>query len=179
MEDRWEYGIPNEIGFVMVDANRNEVSGLTLTVEVRNSGGSFQAAAGSWSEVSDGWYDYTSSVGEASVVGSVAVKVTAAGAIQQNLEYVVEQRTPEVKFWAYRVTDQPGGAGNPIQGAYVWVTRDNVENDPVIWEGYTNTDGYAKTPKDRNPLVPLGNNYFWKYKPGFIDDDDPDLEIVS
>ena len=175
----WLYGIPNEVTFVMVNANRQELAGLTLAVEVRNSGGSFQAAAGSWIELSDGWYSYTSSVGEASVIGPVSVEINATGAEQQNLEYVVEQRTPGVVFFEYRVTDQPGGLGNPIAGVYIWVTLTDTENDPSIWRGYTDSNGYAKDEKGRNPLLPLGNVYFWKYLPGWTDDDNPDLEVVS
>jgi hypothetical protein len=175
----WLYGLQNEVTFVMVDANRQELTGLTLSVEVRNVGGSFQAASGAWAEISDGWYKYTSSVGEASVLGPVSLRVNAAGAEQQNLEYVVESRAVGVKFYTYRVTDQPAGAGNPIAGAYVWVTLTDVENDPAIWTGYSDSNGYAKDSANRNPLVPLGNVYFWKYLPGYTDDDNPDLEVVT
>lgn len=177
MSGEWLVGLPNEVTFVMVDSSGNELTGLTLSIEVRVTGGSFVAAAGSWLEISDGWYSYTSSAGEA-VVGPISIRVNASGAVQQNLEYVCEQRTPGVKFWQYRVTDQPGGAGNPIQGVYVWVSRTNVQNDPAIWDGYTDVDGYAVDTMQRDPLVPLGNNYFWKHKPGFADDDNPDLEVV-
>jgi hypothetical protein len=128
-------------------------------------------------EIGSGWYSYTSTAGEA-VVGPISIRANASGAVQQNLEYVCEQRTPGVKFWTYRVTDQPGGAGNPVSGVNVWVTRTAVENDQSIWVGITDTDGYALDEKGRSPLVPLGNNYFWKYKPGFTDDDNPDLEVV-
>lgn len=178
MSSDWLYGLANEVTFVMVDSADNELTGLTLSIEVRVTGQTFQAALGSWGEIGNGWYYYICDPSEA-VVGPVSIRVNAAGAVQQNLEYVCEQRTPGVKFWPYRVTDQPGGLGNPIQGVYVWVSRTNGENDPAIWEGYTDVDGYAVDDMQRNPLVPLGNNYFWKWKPGFADDDNPDLEVVT
>ena len=177
MSVEWVAGLPNEVTFVMVDSAGLELTGLTVAAEIRVSGGSFGAVAGTMIEISNGWYSYTSTAGE-SVVGPISIRATAAGAIQQNLEYVCEQRTPGVKFWPYRVTTLPGGAGDPIAGAFVWVTRNNAENDLSIWTGNTDTDGYALNAKGRSPLVPLGNNYFWKYKPGFSDDDNPDLEVV-
>lgn len=178
MSGEWLAGIPNEVTFVMVDSSGNELTGLTISMEIRVTGQSFQAVAGTLLEIGYGWYSYTCTAAEA-VVGPISIRANASGAVQQNLEYICEQRTPGVKFWTYRVTDLPGGAGNPIDGVYVWVTRTSVQNDLGIWEGYTDSNGYAKDLKGRDPLLPLGNNYFWKWKAGFVDDDNPDLEVVS
>jgi len=177
MSGEWLAGVPNEVSFVMTDDNGDELSGLTLSMQIRVTGQSFQAVAGTILEISNGWYSYTCTAAEA-VVGPISVIATASGAVQQNLEYVCEQRTPGWKFWEYRVTDQPGGAGNPVPGAYVWVTLASAENSLTVWEGYTDSNGYAKDTKGRNPLVPLGNVYFWKAKPGWQDVDNPDLEVV-
>lgn len=178
VETRWVAGIQNEVTFPMVDAGDNELTGLTLTILIRYGGGAFQAAAGTDSELGNGWYSYISTVGEA-VVGPISMVITAPGAKQQNLEYVCGLRDSGAKFYQYRVTDQPAGAGNPIQGVRVWVTRNPVENDTVIWTGYTDVDGYAVDDEGNDPLLPLGNNYFWKFKPNFSDDDNPDLEVVT
>lgn len=177
MSGEWIVGMPNEVTFVMVDSSNNELTGLTLAMEIRVTGMSFTAVAGTIIEISNGWYSYTCIAAEA-VVGPISIRANASGAVQQNLEYVCEQRTPGVKFWPYLVTDLPGGGGSPVQGAYVWVTRAAVENDPVIWDGYTDVDGDAVDSMGRNPLVPLGNNYFWKWKAGWADVDNPDLEVV-
>lgn len=174
----WVAGLQNEITFVMVDGAGAELTGLTLSIELRSTGGSFTAAAGTVAEIGNGWYSYICTVGEA-VPGPISVRVNGSGALQQNLEYVCEQRTPNVKFFPYRVTDQPGGLGDPVEGVYVWVARTNVPNDPAHWTGYTDVDGYAKDANGQDPLLPLGNNYFWKYKLHWSDDDNPDLEVVT
>lgn len=180
VETRWTPGIANEVTFPMVDAADVELAGLTLSVFIRYGGGNFQAASGTWNELVGvtGWYNYISSVAEA-VIGPISIVVTAAGAKQQNLEYVCGLRDPGAVFYPYLVTDQPGGAGTPVQGAYVWVTRTPDEDATVIWAGYSDIDGYAKDSQGNDPLLPTGNCYFWKFKPGYIDDDNPDLEVVS
>ncbi len=178
--DHWVIDQQNRIGFVMIDSGGNEVTGLTLSGNISKNGAAAAAMAGAFSEISGmtGHYNYLSSQAEADTVGIVNIEVTAAGAIQQNLEYNVEERTPDVTFWQYRVTDMPGGGGNPIQGVYVWVIRTNDPNGLVIWDGFTDVDGFAVDGMGRDPLVPLGTNYFWKWKPGFADDDNPDIEVV-
>ena len=170
----WLAGVPNEITFVMVDGSNVELTGLTLSIEIRVTGMSFAAAAGAWLEIGNGWYSYTSTAGEA-VPGPISVKVTASGAVQQNLEYVCEQRTPGVVFYPYQVTD----GVNPVSGAKVWFTLTNDANDIALWVGYTDATGYAYDAKGNPPLLPVGNVYGWKYKPGWRDVDNPDIEVVS
>ena len=175
MEVGWLLNQPNRESFVMVDSNYDELAGLTLSIEVSKDGGAFVPAAGTWGEISDGWYWYLSTAGEADTVGPVALKVNAAGAIQQNLEYPVGQRTSGFNFWPYQVTY----LGLPVEGVKVWITPDIAGAGSVIWIGYTDTNGWAKDAAGNDPLVPLGDNYFWKYKPGWRDVDNPDLEVVT
>jgi hypothetical protein len=81
----------NAIPFVLVDANGTEVTGLggTFTVTVRKDGGSFGASAGAKAELANGWYLYTATAGECDTAGPLALKITGAGAAQQNLVYRV------------------------------------------------------------------------------------------
>jgi len=169
----WLVNQANRITFVMVDSNYTELAGLTLSIEVSKDGGGFVAASGTSGEIGNGWYWYLSTAGEADTVGPVSIKVTAVGAIQQNLEYVVLQRTSGFVFWPYQVTY----TGSPVSGVRVWVTTDIAGNEPAIWTGDTNASGWAKDDNGLDPLVPAGSPaYFWKYKPGWKDLDNPDTE---
>lgn len=175
MSSEWLPNLQNEVTFVMIDSAGIELAGLALSIELRVTGGLFAPAAGAWSEIGSGWYSYICDPTEA-VVGPISMKVTAVGAIQQNLEYVCAQRTPGVNFWPYLVT-LPDNV-TPISGVLVFVTRNAGGLPPIIWTGYTDTNGYAKDSNNNDPLLPLGNNYFWKYLPGYTDLQNPDLEVV-
>lgn len=88
----WTQNTVNKITFVLVDASNNEVTGLgnTFTLTISKNGGAFAAAAGTKAEISDGWYSYTATAGEADTLGPIAIVVTAAGVKQQNLAYYVK-----------------------------------------------------------------------------------------
>lgn len=79
------------ITFVMVDTSGVEVTGLGtgFTVQISKNGGAFGASAGTKAEIGSGWYSYTFTAGETDTAGPLAVKVTGAGAAQQNLVYNV------------------------------------------------------------------------------------------
>src|SRR5688572_9467820 len=91
---QWKQNQPNTILFVLVDASGVEVSGLgsTFVLQLTKAGAAFQASAGTKSETGSGWYKYVATTGEADTPGPLGVKITGAGIIQQNLEYVVETR---------------------------------------------------------------------------------------
>ena len=63
----WELNQQNRITFVLVDAAYTEVTGLTNTfvLEVSKNAGAFVGSAGTKAEISDGWYTYLATVGEA------------------------------------------------------------------------------------------------------------------
>ena len=88
----WVVSATNTIVFVMVDSNGTEVTGLGtgFTIALRKLGGAFSTGGGTKSEISDGWYQYVATTGEADTLGLVAIKVTGAGCVQQNLLAVVK-----------------------------------------------------------------------------------------
>lgn len=90
----------NPIPFVMVDSNGDEVTGLTdtFTVTLSKNGSAFGASAGAKSELGNGWYLYTATAGECDTGGALALRITGAGADQQNLVYLVRDVPAEV--WA-------------------------------------------------------------------------------
>jgi hypothetical protein len=161
----------NTITFVMIDSNGDEVTGLgsSFTLQLSKAGGAFAASAGTKAEIGSGWYSYQTTAGECDTVGPVAIKVTGAGAVQQNLEYVVINA---VEF-TYTVTV----SGNPLQGATVWISTD-VAGSNVIWEGTTNASGVAVDTNDEKPYLLAGDYFFWTQKTGysFVN---PDTESVS
>jgi len=161
----------------MIDSSGNEVSGIgdgNLTIEISKNGAAFAAAAGTDTEISDGWYSYLATAGEADTLGPVAVKVTGAGAVQQNLEYVVGQRTPNAIEFTYTVTDT---LANPIEGVEVWITTD-ISGNNIIWNGTTNASGIALDLNSEKPFLDAGTYYFWSQKSGYSFSN-PDTETVS
>jgi len=171
----WTLNQQNRIAFVMVDNTGTEVAGLGsgFTLEISKNGGAFVGSAGTKAEIADGWYTYLSTAGEADTIGPVAVKVTGAGAIQQNLEYVVKQRSVNALEFTYTVTD----GVNPIEGVEVWITTD-VGGSNMIWTGATDSLGIARDINQEKPWLDAGTYYFWSQKTGysFVN---PDTEIVS
>lgn len=87
----WTPNQPNTILFVILDTTGLELPGLgaTWTLRLSKLGGVFVVGGGVKSEVGNGWYKYVTTAAEANTKGPVAVFVTAPGALQQNLEYVV------------------------------------------------------------------------------------------
>lgn len=176
----WELNQQNEIKFVMVDSSGGMVTGLGsgYTLEISKPGNNaFVASGGTKAEIGDGWYYYLSTAGEADTIGSAALKVTGTGAIQQNLEHVIEQRTPGVVFFTYQVTLADNVT--PVTGATVWVTLDLAGTVQVGHLYVTDSNGYAKDSNGNDPLLPTGTVYFWKFKQGFVDNQNPDTETVS
>jgi hypothetical protein len=168
----------NKIKFVLVDAAYTEVAGLGTgwTAEVSKAGGAFVAGAGAKGETSDGWYEYTLTAAECDTIGPLAVKITHASIIQQNLEYVVYTRTAGCIEYQYNVTDS--GTGNPIAGVEVWFTTDVAGNN-VVWYGVTDAFGDARGAGGNHPCLDAGTYYVWKQRVGYVDDQNPDTEVVS
>lgn len=175
MTREWIRNQANRIAFVMVDSSGNEVAGLGsgFTLQLSKNGGAFAGSAGTKAEISDGWYSYTATAGEADTVGPVAVKVTGSGAVQQNLEYVVKQRTAGAIEYTYTVTD----GSDPIEGVDVWVTTD-LAGANVIWLGVTDASGVARDLNDEKPFLDAGTYFFWSQKAGYSFSN-PDTEVVS
>jgi len=163
----------------MVDATNTEVPGLGsgYTLEVAKNGGAFAASAGTKAEMSNGWYTYLATAAEADTPGPVSIRVTGAGAVQQNLEYVVKARNVAGVEFTYTVTG-PAPTFTPIEGANISISTDEPGLN-VIWRGVTDAFGVARDATNNQlPFLDPGTYYFWSQRSGF-NFNNPDTEIVS
>lgn len=173
----WKLSQANLITFVLVDSNGTEVTGLgsTFTLQISKAGGAFAGSAGTKAEIGSGWYKYTSTSGEADTVGPVAIKVTHASIVQQNLEYCVEQRTVNAIEFTYTVTNSSNS--QPLEGVQVWITVDSAGNN-VVWYGTTDSLGVARDENGNKPRLDAGQYFFFRNLAGYVFSD-PDTETVS
>ena len=76
-----------KITFVMVDTDGTEVAGLGtgFTLQISKNAGAFGASAGTKAEIGSGWYSYVFTATETNTLGPLAIKITGAGAVQQNI----------------------------------------------------------------------------------------------
>jgi hypothetical protein len=137
--------------------------------------GAFAPSAGVKGEISDGWYHYTCTAGEADTIGPVSIFITGAGIIQQNLEYVVEERNIEAYEFTYTVTDAV--TTDPIFGVRVWFSTD-VNGLHVVWQGSTDTFGVARDEFGELPRLDAGTYYVFRHSVGYVFAD-PDVELVG
>lgn len=165
------------ITFVMVNSSGSEVSGLgaSFTLTISKAGGAFVASAGTKAEVGSGWYTYELTASETDTYGPLSIAVNAAGCVQQNLEYVVVDRSPAAIEFTYTVTSSVTLL--PVSGVDVWVTID-VAGSSVIWNGQTDAFGVALDSEGNKPRLDPGTYYFWSKKTG-MSFSNPDTEIVS
>lgn len=167
------------ITFVMVDAFWTEVPGLGagFTLQISKAGGAFAPSTGAKAEISNGWYSYMLSAAETNTLGPLSIRVTGAGCVQQNLEYVVKARTVGCIEFTYTVTNSVTLL--PLPNVFVWVTA-NVVGAPVIWNGITNAIGVARDIDGDLPCLSAATYRFYKSLIGFMDADAPfDVEVVS
>ena len=176
----WERNQQNSMMFVMVDATGTEVAGLagSMTITISKAGAAGAGSAGVITEVAGmtGWYMYVSTAAEADTIGPVGIQVTDAAAVQQNLEYVVQQRNAGCSEYTYTVINS--ATLNPEPGQEVWATTDIAGTIPV-WYGVTDAFGVARDMFGYLPCLDPGTYFFWKHEPGFVDDDKPDTEVVT
>lgn len=173
----WKKNQPNTILFVLIDSSGNEVTGLgnSFSIQVSRAGGTFSAGSGTKSEVGNGWYKYVSTATEANTSGPVALVVTGSGIIQQNLEYVVEDRVVTAVEFTYTLTSTVGSV--PIPGADIsFSVNGNPAN--VVWTGVTDAFGVARDLNGNLPRLTPGTYYVFSYKPGYTFEI-PDVETVS
>ena len=172
----------NRICFTMVDANYQEVPGLGAVFSVfisKNGTPPFvPSAAFNKAEIGNGWYTALLPAVECDTIGPVAIYVTGAGCIQQNLEYVVQQRNAGCIEYTYIVNNSV--SLNPLEDVEVWVSIDLVAPPTnIVWYGRTDVFGVARDENGNLPCLDAGTYYFWKEQMGFIDDQNPDTEVVS
>ena len=140
---QWTPNSSNTFHFVMVNASNVEVTALAgsgLTVQLlKSSASAFITMSGSKSEVGGGWYRGIADVENSDTRGEISVKVTGAGAQQQNLVYQVGD--PREGFGAIAHTINVVVDGNAIDGAEVWLTLDVAGSDLVAGTLTTNAQG--------------------------------------
>jgi len=175
----YEYWVPNQqnlITFIMIDAGGNEVSGLGagLTMTISKNGGAPVPCAGVQAEMSNGWYSYISTAGEADTIGTISIIVTGVGCRQQNLEYVVEHRNFNCISFTYTVTDV---ALNPLEDVECCFSIDTA-GVHIVWKGYTDIFGVARDSVGNLPCLDAGTYYIRRKKTGYTFVD-PDMEVVS
>lgn len=172
----WTLNQANRIDFVMVDATGAEVAGLGAGygLELAKSGGAFAPGAGTQSEIGHGWYSYLAPAAEADTVGPVAIRVNGAGCVQQNLEYVVEQRNAGAIEYTYTVRDSTTLL--PIEGVEVWFATD-IAGANVVWAGDTDAFGVARDDAGRLPWLDSGSYFIFSQKAGYTFA--VDTEVVS
>lgn len=163
--------------FVMVDGALGEVAGLgaTFTLQISKAGGAFNASTGAKAEIGNGWYSYTFTAAETNTVGPLSVRVTGAGCLQQNLEYIVRTAAITAIEFTYTVTDSVTLL--PIEGVQIWISTD-IAGANVIWSGDTDAFGVARDDAGNLPRLDPGTVYFWRQKVGYTFVD-PDAEVVS
>jgi hypothetical protein len=161
----------------MIDALGIEVAGLAgaLTIEISKAGGAFAPDAGAQGEIGDGWYYYDLTAGETDTLGPLSVKIEGAGALQQNLEYIILSRNVGCTPYTYTVTDSV--TLQPIPGVQVWFSTD-LAGTNVVWSGYTDAFGVARDAGNNLPCIDPGTYYVWLQKVGFTPDAYPDIEVV-
>lgn len=166
----------NMIAFPLLNAAGTEIVGLgtAFTVQISKAGGAFNAGVGTKAEIGAGIYRYVATGAECDTVGPLVIVITAAGAIQQNLEYIIEERTVYGIEFTYTVLDN---VANPVQGAEVWISSDVAGNN-IVWIGTTDAFGVARDLANRLPRLDAGTWYFWTHKVGYSFSN-PDTEVVS
>lgn len=178
ISSEWTPNQPNTILFVLLDSSGSEFAGLGtgFVLKIKKPGGSFTLGSGTKSESEAGWYQYVTTAAEADTPGPIAIYITGAGIVQQNLEYVVGTRVVGATGFTYTLTNS--GDSSPIVGARVWITTD-VGGTKAVWNGTTDSNGVAKDLYGNLPLLSPGSYYFWKQKTGILFAHQPDLETVS
>lgn len=163
MSSEWRLSQQNRVCFVMVDAANTEVSGIgngNLIVQISKNGAAFAAAGGTNTEIGNGWYSYLATALEADTLGPVAIRVTGAGAVQQNLEYVVKQRTPNATAITITIKDVNN---NVIEGAEVFICSDSAGTN-VIWTGDSDSLGVARDDNSELPYLDNGTYFVFAQK---------------
>lgn len=176
MAHEWELNQQNLITFVMVDAASIEVAGLgnTFTLEVSKNGAAFVASGGTKAEIGSGWYSYLSTAAEANTPGPVSIRVTGAGSLQQNLEYVVIDRNVLATERTYTVYDSLGAV---LPDVRVEVYTDAAGTQ--LFNVYnTDTFGVARDMYGDKPRLQAGTWYFYRYKHGYSFNN-PDTEVLT
>jgi hypothetical protein len=167
----------NRICFVMVDGNYTEVPGLGAAVNmfISKNGGVFNPSAAVRSEIGNGWYTALLPAAECDTIGPVSIYMTGAGCIQQNTEYVVQQRNVNCHSFTYTLINSVTLL--PVESAKIWITTD-LAGLNTIWNGFTDVFGIARDNGGYLPCLDSGVYFFFAKKSGGQANAFPDIENV-
>lgn len=173
----WKKNQPNTILFILLDTDAIELIGRddNFDVYISKAGAAFVPGVGVKGEVGLGMYRYTASASEADTSGPVGVVVVGTGIIQQNLEYVVDDRVITAVPFTYTLTSTAGNV--PVEGAKIDIYVDSLAQ-AIVWSGITDAFGVARDEYGNLPRLEPGTYYIWRTKPGFAASN-PDTEVVS
>lgn len=150
-------------------------AGELFDVFITKGGLSFIAGAGVKDEIGLGMYSYTSTPSEADTSGPVGVVIIAPGALQQNLEYVVDDRVITAVPFTYTLTSTVDNT--PVAEAKIDIYIDSL-GTVIVWSGITDAFGVARDEFGGLPRLEPGTYYIWRSKPGFSAFN-PDVEVVA
>jgi hypothetical protein len=163
-----ELGQKNLVTFVLVDSNNQEVSGLGSSFDflISKNGAAALAGTGVKAEISGlvGWYSYEFTETESTPSGPRSVQADGAGTVLQNLEYVVRGRNTLAEERDYRVLESD--LTTPIPDADVYISID-LAGVHLIWEGTSDTFGYARDVNGLKPFLQDGTYYIHVFKEGY------------
>ena len=165
--------------YAFFTASKTGKTGLTVTVDVRNSAGVLVVTGGSATEIGGGLYTYTHTTDTADDYTAV-FKTLDSTVDAQHVPSLVPVQLPRIDAAvSTRTTLGAGGTSkvytltdgtNPIADADVWVTTDSAGAN-VIASGRTDAFGQVTF------MLDSGTYYIWRKKSGW-DFINPDTEVV-
>jgi hypothetical protein len=170
----------NRICFVLVDASYTEVPGIgnAFNLFISKNGGVFNPSAAAKAEIGNGWYTALLPAAECDTIGPVSVYATHALIVQQNMEYLIQQRNSGCRSFAYTVTNTVTLL--PMAGVEVWFSTDFVVPPAnIVWYGVTDAFGVARDTNGNVPCLDDGVYAVWKVQTGYTPDFWPDTETVG
>ena len=116
--------------FFMVDSadHVSGKTGLTLTVTLSKAGGSFASAAGSVTEIANGWYKVAGNATDSNTLGPLLLHATGTGADPTDVAYEIVAFDPQDSVRA-GLTALPNAAANATGGVPVLDANGNVQAD--------------------------------------------------
>lgn len=112
-----------------------------------------------------------------------SLRGTYTGAVALDVDHVTGAIGKQISIFpegaisfTYTVTNSVSGLPEP--GVTVWVSTD-LAGVNIIWSGTTDAFGVVRDINGNLPMLDAGTYYFFKHKVGFIDDDNPDTEVVA
>jgi hypothetical protein len=165
--------------FPLVDVADNPVMGKGASFSAQLAWGKDVPIAGDGAtgEIGLGLYFYSFSPPElSSHYGPVMIIIPAFdNVVQQNVPYVISDPRLDAVEFTYTVINTK--TNKPMPDIEIWITAD-VNGLKGLWHGQTDAFGVARDGFGNKPKLDPGVVYVWKHGILFIDNQNPDLEIV-